>query len=71
MQYSPWYLIQAKNKLKLHSVSMVYSQNKDVAIAVKNLFPEMFLSIKIQMVKKIIDTVFHSEGIFTDLYANL
>lgn len=50
---------------------MVYCQNKDVAIAVKNFFAEMFLSIKIQMVKKIIDTVFHSEGIFTDLYANL
>lgn len=50
---------------------MVYCQNKDVARAVKNLLAGIFLSIKIQMVKKIIDTAFHSEGIFTDLYANL
>lgn len=71
MQYSPWYLIQAQNKLKLHSVSMVYCQNKDVATAGKDLVAEMFLSTKIQMVKKIIDTVFHSKGIFRDLYANL
>lgn len=53
MQYSPQYLIQAKTKLKVYFDSMVYCQNRDVTTAVKDMLAETFLSIKIQMVKRL------------------
>lgn len=54
MQYSPQYLIQAKNKLKVYSDSMVYCQNRYVATAVSR-------NVSVNQNsngKKIMDTVF-------------